>query len=803
MQSSGKPNRPSPSFMDSEKDGAANMARELLVEIQALRSEIAAQQELAATRLELSAEKGRHEAASAQVAEARAEIELLRTELRRRDEQLEVIETRQSYKFARTLIEVRGNPRLAWKLPVSFIKLVLPSRVLQATKRVRSRVQHWRSARKFQLPSLASVVINEAWPRDRPLVSVVIPCFNYGRFLPEALNSIQRQTLQDYEIILIEGGSTDETTADIVRAAEAPRLRKIFQPRPTRVGVNRLAGIESSRGKYVVFLDADDLLEPTYLEKAVMALELTGVDLAYPSVQMFDRKDTVWETADEFTLENIAKVNNIATVAAFRVETWRTLKLGYGIHVNFVEDWDFWLRFAERGARGWKIHQPLMRYRVHGNSLTDRMKNPAEVFAGVLAEHGDLVATERARLVSEQQRQFPEVQRPLINLTRLERRRDASLRIALAVPWLAIGGSDSLLLQLFADLPTFDAKLCVYTTLGAPPSMGTSAPAFHKLTDDVFELQKELPPSARADAIVHLLRSRDINILMIVGSSMTYELLPRIRRELPQIKIIDHLYNTVGHLESNRRFASSIDFNIVANHDVFDALVAGGESPDRICTIHHAIDMEHHAPALVPWSRDGFAALPLRSNEKLVVYAGRFSQEKGVLRFVDLVRRMRDDERLIFAMLGDGPQRPLVESLIKEHQIGHRVRLLGFVPDSRPYLRRADVVIIPSDVEGLPLVCLEALALGTPVVASAVGALPQVIEDGVTGALANPKDLDSFASAIQIALALDANRERLARRCRASVVVRFSIGQVREQYFEVFRRLAGADRPALPIRSLA
>ena len=788
MRPGRKPSESAPSS-ERARSPAPGLFQELLTEIQALRRELD-------TRSELASTQGQLDASTRRLAEVNAEIDRLRAQIRKRDEQLEIVQTRQAYHFARTLIEARTDLRQSWRVPVAFVKLVLPSRALQLAKGARSRVRAFRNARRYGTSSPPAQVVNEPWPAEKPLVSVVIPCFNYGRYLDDSLQSVYRQTLQDYEIILIEGGSTDPATVERVRAIAHPKVRKIFQPMPTKVGDNRLKGLLEARGKYIACLDADDMLEPTYLEKAVMALELTGVDIAYPSVRLFEREERIWETADEFTLENLAKLNTIATVAVFRHERWKRLGIGYGTHVRHaIEDWDFWLRFAERGARGYKIHEPLMLYRVHGNSLTDAARNEqGDEYKRVLAEHRPLLDAERIAWVSEQQRTLPTVKEPLANLSRIERDIATSLRIAVAVPWLAIGGSDFLLLQVFGDLARSDASLCVYTTLGALPSMGTSAPAYCKITDDVFELQKGLPLGAQPEAILHLLRSRRSNILMIVGSAATYQLLPRIRQEFPHLCIIDHLYNTVGHLSSNRRFAKLIDFHIVASEEVQRALLDAGEPPERVKVIHHGIDMDFHSPARVPWREEGFENLLLAPGQKLVLYAGRFSEEKGVLRFVEIAGRMRSEKELVFAMIGDGPQRPHVEEKLKDLGLRDRVRLLGFVADSRPYLRRADAVVIPSDIDGMPLVSLEALALGTPVVASAVGALPEVIVHGTNGALADPKNLDSFVRALRLGLELDSDRARLALTCRHSVVDRYSIEKLRNEYFELFRQLAGVSR---------
>jgi len=623
-----------------------------------------------------------------------------------------------------------------------------------------------------------------------PLVSVIIPCFNYGKFVREAVDSVLAQTLQDFEIVIVEGGSTDGVTPDIVRAIQHPKIRVIYQPNATRVGLNRLEGLRAARGKYAVFVDADDLIAPTYLEKAIVALELTGVDLVYPSVELFGRESWIWDTGPEFTLDAMLVANVVPTVAAFRTETWRQLGIEYGTEPDIeLEDYDFWLRFAAKAARGFKIDEPLMRYRVHGDSMTDSLRHRYEQFtARIHARYGGTLRRGTVSLVSEVQRDTSFRPGRAANLARPTQRHHSSLRLAVGNPFLVIGGSDHLLQQIFADHASRDASLLVYSTQESPASMGSSADEFARLTPDVFELPKELPAAAHPDAILHLLRSRDTQVLLIVGSRATYELLPRLKAELPGVKVVDHLYNTVGHLASNREFARFIDFHIVANSDVRQALIEQGEPPERIEVIHHGIDLEHHNPRAVP-RRDELDGLTLAAGERLVLFAGRLSEEKGVLRFLEIAARLANDRSLRFAMIGDGPMRAQAQSRADELGLGRRLRMLGFVPDARPYLRRADAVIIPSDVDGLPLVSLEALALGTPVVASRVGALPEVVVPGVTGAVVDPGDVEGFVRALREVLALD--RAEVERRCRTSVAERFSISEVRKRYYGAFRRLAG------------
>ena len=128
--------------------------------------------------------------------------------------------------------------------------------------------------------------------QDESLVSVVIPAYNYAHLIQETLQSVQAQTYQNWECIVVDDGSTDNT-ADVVRAvANAdPRVRYIYQPRG-RQAAARNTGIQNARGNYFQFLDADDLIEEKKLEQQVRFLaNHPEVDITYVGARYFRDDD--------------------------------------------------------------------------------------------------------------------------------------------------------------------------------------------------------------------------------------------------------------------------------------------------------------------------------------------------------------------------------------------------------------------------------------------------------------------------------------------------------------------------------
>lgn len=221
------------------------------------------------------------------------------------------------------------------------------------------------------------------WDSNLPLISVVITCFNYGNYINEALDSVLNQTFEDYEIIIVDGGSTDNGyTKSILEKIKNAKTKVIYRTEPHLAGDNRNFGIKNAIGKYICCLDADDTLDSTYFEKALHFLENEKYDIVSPSVKEFGDRDIEYILPRKTNLSEIIIYNTISTVALFRKDlvTKNGGYFDYGKGESHVpEDWDFWVKQVANGARVFNLLDPLMNYRVHGNSLSRNRNNPALV----------------------------------------------------------------------------------------------------------------------------------------------------------------------------------------------------------------------------------------------------------------------------------------------------------------------------------------------------------------------------------------------------------------------------------------
>ncbi len=124
------------------------------------------------------------------------------------------------------------------------------------------------------------------------LVSVIVPTYNYGHFIGQALKSMQAQTYPHWECVVVDDGSTDDTAEVVARFSDSDRRIKFLRQKNLRQAAARNNGLRNSSGQYVQFLDADDLLEPRKLERQVEYLERhPEVDIVYGDVRFFNTED--------------------------------------------------------------------------------------------------------------------------------------------------------------------------------------------------------------------------------------------------------------------------------------------------------------------------------------------------------------------------------------------------------------------------------------------------------------------------------------------------------------------------------
>ena len=213
---------------------------------------------------------------------------------------------------------------------------------------------------------------------DEMRVSAVIPAFNAERFLRRTLDSVIAQEFDDLEILVVDDGSSDRTR-DVVASA-GPRVKLV--PGPARgVSAARNEGARVCRGRYIAFLDHDDLWEPEKIRKQVRLLDGDPSAALVFTQARVERHGQLTETFPIFSdaatvmanaYENLVHWNFIPMSA---VMVRREALLPFDPRYQLAEDWDLWLRIASASGPGSLrfISEPLTRYRILGGRATERM----------------------------------------------------------------------------------------------------------------------------------------------------------------------------------------------------------------------------------------------------------------------------------------------------------------------------------------------------------------------------------------------------------------------------------------------
>jgi glycosyltransferase involved in cell wall biosynthesis len=222
-----------------------------------------------------------------------------------------------------------------------------------------------------------------------------------------------------------------------------------------------------------------------------------------------------------------------------------------------------------------------------------------------------------------------------------------------------------------------------------------------------------------------------------------------------------------------------------------DAVVAVSEAvADRV--IHGSARVIYAGVTVPPGDP---TTLRRATSEITLGTAGRLVALKGIEYLLSAaVALRREFPRLRVEIAGSGPQRKVLEKVVAAAGLGEQVRFLGWIDDLTPVLSRWDVFVMPSLEEGFPIAALDAMAAGLPVVATSVGGVPELIEDGKTGWLVPPRDAEALAGQLRLLLGNPEQRLRMGAAAYARVRDHFSVAQMTQNFADLYDELLGDKR---------
>lgn len=219
----------------------------------------------------------------------------------------------------------------------------------------------------------------------KPKVSVCIASYNHARFIGETLDSILAQTYRDFEIVVVDDGSTDNSLEILNSYAEKyPQIRVFTHSNHENKGISVTANatIKKSRGEYISFIGSDDIWYPHFLEKQVDFLDKSDVGFVYSKADCIDKtgkllnKQIALEVSSKADLTAFLLTTNPVSAVTTTVKRKALEEIGLFDEKLIYSDWDLWIRLSFTHKIGF-IDESLGNYRIHGNNTsvgTDKLK---------------------------------------------------------------------------------------------------------------------------------------------------------------------------------------------------------------------------------------------------------------------------------------------------------------------------------------------------------------------------------------------------------------------------------------------
>lgn len=202
------------------------------------------------------------------------------------------------------------------------------------------------------------------------MVSVIMPCFNDGQYIKESIASVRSQTYPYIELIIIDDGSTDLYTKSVLDELEKTGECKLLYGNHNGPSAARNLGIKSANGKYILPLDSDDIIDKTYVEKAVRVIEENPTrGVVYCYADLFGEQTGRWDLPD-YSFKQMLRDNIVFITALFYKKDWERVG-GFNENMSCgMEDYDFWIGILELGREIYQIPEVLFHYRIKQVSRT-------------------------------------------------------------------------------------------------------------------------------------------------------------------------------------------------------------------------------------------------------------------------------------------------------------------------------------------------------------------------------------------------------------------------------------------------
>ena len=576
---------------------------------------------------------------------------------------------------------------------------------------------------------------------EEPLISVITGYYNCKNYIKQTAYSLINQTFPYWEWIIVNDGSTEEGTKEILEEIEKldSRIKVYNQKNQGRIKTRDNA-IKKAKCDLLFILDADDMIDETVLECSYWTLKTNPkATWVYSDLVNFDGKEFLWKKI--FDLE-VEKRENIMPVCSL-IKKEALLEVGgYGaVDEDVHEDWHLWLRLLEKG------HFPI---RMNYYGFWYRNKKEGGILQSINTDKKrdqyakQEIGKQAAKINKHVEAiQFPSSTKsnfdsyPYIFDWNKEEKVEEKKKIQLLfiLPWFHVGGADKFNLDLIERLDKNKFEITIVTT---ETSDYIWRPIFEKYAH-VFDLTSFLNRQDWPAFIHYIIKTRKIDIVMQSNSYFGFYVIPWLKAHFPKVVFTDYLHSENFNWRNGEypRDSVAIDGFLDRTYTCTKVLresmkVNMQRSIDNVKTIYIGVDEEEFDADKVKISDNADLAKKEEKlkNKKVILFLCRISPEKRPVFMLKVLKKLVEkDSNIVLMVVGDGPELNKMKEEAKKEKLLDNVIFFGMQKNVKPFYKVADLSIVCSVVEGLTITTYESLALGTPVITADVGGQKELVDN--------------------------------------------------------------------------
>ncbi len=635
----------------------------------------------------------------------------------------------------------------------------------------------------------------------KALVSIITPFYNGSKYFEQTFNCVINQTFPWFEWIIVDDGSKHEELEYLKEITEIDTRIKIYTKKNGGPANTRNYAIDRTNTEIIVSLDADDLISPTYIETTYWALYFNpDAGWAYTDSLGFGVQNYTWKMP--FDSEKLKIENYLIEVGTIRKKALIEAGKYDDREKHSHEDWRLWLQLLSKGYHPLHLGYYGAWYRriddgCYAITANDEINN--ERAYKKIKEVADTI---NCRITAVEypicSTRHPLYNPKMLNFEEEDIENNDKIKILLMIPWMIMGGADKFNKDFVATLDRDKFDISIISTVGSENEWRQK---FEKYTDKIYTLPDFLDPAYYLDFVGYYIKSRKINILIDTDSYMGYYMMPWLRKNFPQLCIIDYIHmeewywRAGGYARISGMMGRFIDKTFVCNSATKDVMVnVFGRDKDSVHTMYIGVDADDFDRNKTE-QKYLYENFNIECNREIILFPCRIHPQKRPFLMMEIAKKVYEKKRnALFVVVGDGEQLEELRNAIRDRKLDDAIICIGRSDKMKECYRDAKLTLICSLKEGLALTAYESCSMGVPVITSDVGGQKDLI-DTTVGAIipvmqSEDEDLDNrvfdeieiqaFVDAILELLENKDRYEQCSKNCRERIEKGFTIKNMAE-----------------------